>query len=285
MSSAFTLCGWWEGNQSSYASMAWVSEAFVLDACDNAPKPKAGQILGQRMMGITFSDSKNIEQKTEQMLTDCNLTDLEFMANLAYSAEVQSSISRENLPMYGGMLLVFIAGYFIIYNIFQISVASDIQFYGRLKTLGTTTRQIRKIIYGQGNRLCAIGIPAGLIVGYSLGVLLVPALLPTMETKLTISVNPVIFIGAALFSYVTVLISCMLPARLAGKISPIESLRYTDTDSTAHSYRKNKQYKHTKNGASLSAMAWANLWRNRKRTVMVLTLMCRTKRWKRCLRC
>ena len=269
-SSVFTLCGWWEGNHSSYASMAWVSEAFVLDACDNATGPKTGQILGQRMMGITFSDSKNIEQKTVQMLTDCNLTDLEFVTNLAYSAEVQGSILRENLPMYGGMLLVFIAGYFIIYNVFQISVAADIQFYGRLKTLGTTTRQIRKIIYGQGNRLCAIGIPAGLIVGYALGVLLVPALLPAMETKLTISVNPVIFIGAALFSYVTVLISCMLPARLAGKISPIESLRYTDADSTAHRYRKNKQYKHTKNGASLSAMAWANLWRNRKRTVMVL---------------
>lgn len=84
MSSAFTLCGWWEGNQSSYASMAWVSEAFVLDACDNAPKPKAGQILGQRMMGITFSDSKNIEQKTEQMLTDCNLTDLEFKIGRAH---------------------------------------------------------------------------------------------------------------------------------------------------------------------------------------------------------
>ncbi len=285
MSSAFTLCGWWEGNQSSYASMAWVSEAFVLDACDNAPKPKAGQILGQRMMGITFSDRKNIEQKTEQMLTDCNLTDLEFMANLAYSAEVQSSILRENLPMYGGMLLVFIAGYFIIYNIFQISVASDIQFYGKLKTLGTTTRQIRKIIYGQGNCLCAIGIPVGLIVGYALGVLLVPALFPAMETELTISVNPAIFIGAALFSYITVLSSCMLPARIAGTVSPIEALRYTDADSAAHIYRKNKRHKHSKNGVSLSGMAWANLWRNRKRTVMVLTLMCRTKRWKRRLLC
>ena len=35
------------------------------------------------------------------------------------------------------MVLVFASGYLIIYNIFQISVASDIRFYGRLKTLGT----------------------------------------------------------------------------------------------------------------------------------------------------
>lgn len=269
-SSVFTLCGWWEGNESSYASMAWVSETFVLNACDHAPEAKASQVLGQRMMGITFSDNKNIAQKTQTVLTDCGLTDLEFETNLAYSAEIQRSIFAENLPMYGGMLLVFVAGYFMIYNVFQISVAEDITFYGKLKTLGTTARQIRKIIYGQGNRLCAIGVPAGLAAGYFLGIVLIPSLLPSMETKLTISVNPVVFIGSALFSYVTVLISCMLPARLAGKVSPIEALRYTDADSAMHSSRKPKQQKRTKNGASLSGMAWGNLWRNRKRTIMVL---------------
>ena len=55
--------------------------------------------------------------------------------------------------MYLGMVLVFIAGYLIIYNIFQISVTADVQFYGKLKTLGTTTRQLKKLIYGQANRL------------------------------------------------------------------------------------------------------------------------------------
>lgn len=40
------------------------------------------------------------------------------------------------------------------------SVAADVRFYGMLKTLGTTRRQIRRLIYGQANRLCLIGIPA-----------------------------------------------------------------------------------------------------------------------------
>ena len=35
-SSTFTLCGWWERNHSVYASMAWVSEEFVLEACGGA---------------------------------------------------------------------------------------------------------------------------------------------------------------------------------------------------------------------------------------------------------
>ncbi|MBD5470459.1 MAG: ABC transporter permease [Lachnospiraceae bacterium] len=263
--STFTLCGWWEGNLSVYASMAWVSEAFVLEACDNASAPKEGQILGLRMMGITFSDNKNIDEKVETALRDCGIIDVEFNTNLAYTAEVQYSIFQENLPMYGGMLLVFLAGYFIIYNVFQISVASDIQFYGKLKTLGTTTKQIKKIIYGQGNRLSLIGIPIGLVTGYLLGSVLVPMLIPNTEIEVTTSVNPIIFVDAAIFSYVTVLISCMLPARLAGKVSPIEALRYTDAPDNVQKKRKK-----TKNGASLYGMAWENLWRNRKRTVMVL---------------
>lgn len=267
-SSTFTLCGWWEGNLSSYASMAWVSEAFALESSDNAEELEESQLLGRRMMSITFSDNKNIDGKTEKVLLDCGLTELVFESNLAYSAEVQNSIFVENLPMYGVMVLVFLAGYLVIFNVFQISVAADILLYGKLKTLGTTKKQMKKLIYGQGNRLCLIGIPIGLAVGYLLGILLVPALIPTEEIETTASANPIIFIGSALFSYITVVVSCMLPARLAGKVSPIEALRYTDADSGAAN--RKKKSRRSKNGAALHGMAWANLWRNRKRTVMVI---------------
>ena len=47
------------------------------------------------------------------------------------------------------LLLVIFTGYLIIYNIFQISVAGDIRFYGLLKTIGTTPRQLKRIIRQQ----------------------------------------------------------------------------------------------------------------------------------------
>lgn len=264
-SDTFVLCGWWEGNLSVYASMAWVSEAFALEACENASASINEQMFGMRMMNITLSDTKNIAQKIDKILREIGLTELSFDVNIAYTAEVQNSILAENLPMYGGMALVFLAGYLIIYNIFQISVAADIQFYGKLKTLGTTKKQLKKLIYAQGNRLCVIGIPIGLVVGYLLGVWLVPTFIPIKEMRAVVSASPVIFVGSALFAYVTVIFSCMLPARLAGKVSPIEALRYTDNNTSYHNNKKK-----SKNGASLQRMAWANLWRNRKRTLMVI---------------
>ena len=44
---------------------------------------------------------------------------------------------------------------------FQISVTNDIRFYGLLKTIGTTPRQLRRIIRHQALALSLAGIPLG----------------------------------------------------------------------------------------------------------------------------
>ena len=87
----------------------------------------------------------------------------------------------------------------------------------------------------------------------------------SMEGTAVVSASPMIFIGSALFAWATVLISCLRPARLAGKISPIEALRMSDADSGSK-----KKVKRHRGSASLSSMAWDNLWRNKKRTVTVI---------------
>lgn len=263
--STFTLCGFWEGNESVYASMAWVSREFADEMIgENAVDEKNG-ILGLHTAQVILHSDRNIEAVMENILADTGLTELEFGVNLAYSPEMSAAVSQESLPMYLGMVLVFLAGYLIIYNIFQISVTADIQFYGKLKTLGTTTKQIKKLIYGQTNRLCAIGIPLGLFLGWLLGVVLVPVLMGQQEGNTVVSANPVIFLGSAIFAWLTVTISCLRPARLAGRVSPIEALRMSDAAATGR-----KKSKRTRNGASITGMAWANLGRNKKRTVTVI---------------
>lgn len=145
-------------------------------------------------------------------------------------------------------------------------MTADVQFYGKLKTLSTTDRQLRKLIYRQADLLCLIGIPVGLILGWLLGVVLVSVLLGMAEGQAAVSASPVIFIGSALFAWATVLISCMRPARLAGRVSPVEALRMSDADQPGGRRTTARR----RGSASISAMAWANLWRNKKRTVTVI---------------
>ena len=231
--STFTLCGFWEGNQSSYSSMAWVSRAYADEMTGGVISTDESQVLGLYMVQVNLASDQNIETTMDRILADTGLTGLTYNVNLAYSPEMGAMAAQESMPMVLGMVLVFIAGYLIIYNIFQISVTADVQFYGKLKTLGTTTKQLKKLIYGQANRLCIIGIPIGLILGWLLGSVLVPVLMGTIDGEAVVSASPIIFIGSAVFAWVTVLISCLRPARLAGKVSPIEALRMSDADSSS----------------------------------------------------
>ena len=78
------------------------------------------------------------------------------------SSQLESQLEPELMVAIAAfLLLVIFTGYLIIYNIFQISVAGDIRFYGLLKTIGTTPRQLKRIIRQQALLLCLIGIPAG----------------------------------------------------------------------------------------------------------------------------
>ena len=175
-----------------------------------------------------------------------------------------------------GILLIMITGYLIIYNIFQISVIQDIQSYGQLKTLGTTKRQIKKLISKQAMLLSFIGIPFGLLIGFFVGRALVPFLMngtvyaPDAGVKVT--ANPVIFIGAALFALVTVIISVNKPAQIAGSVSPIEAIRYTENDTTTFRGKKASDKKSI-HGAKIYRMALSNLGRNKKRTILVIISM------------
>ncbi len=262
VTSTFTLCGFWEGNESSYASMAWVGEDFAREAAF-AGESNSEAIAGKRMAQVSLYSERDIAGTMDRILSDVGIDGLEYSVNLAYSPEMNRMAAQESLPMYAGMVLVFLAGYLIIYNIFQISVTADIQFYGKLKTLGMTKRQLKKLIYMQAGRLCLVGIPVGLLLGYVLGAVLVPVLI-SFQTG-SVSANPVIFVGSALFAGLTVLVSCMRPAKLAGKVSPIEALRYNDAEESNRHRRKKRQ-----GSASVPALAWSNLGRNRKRTVILV---------------
>lgn len=262
MTATFELCGYWEGNESLYSSMAWVSRGLAEQTVAAIGGYDPETMIGMYMAQVSLESDENIEESIERILEETGLTGLEYNVNLAYSPELNRMAAQESLPMYIGMALVFVSGYLIIYNIFQISITADIQFYGRLKTLGMTKKQLRKLIYSQAGRLCVIGIPIGLLCGYLLGVVLVPVLISFQAGSA--SASPVIFIGAAFFAALTVVFSCMRPARLAGKVSPIEALRYNDAQNTGRGTKKRQ------GSASLYRLAWSNLGRNRKRTVTVI---------------
>lgn len=186
-----------------------------------------------------------------------------------YDSEIMSSSASIIGPLIAGgagVLLIVLSGYLIIYNIFYISIIRDVKFYGLLKTIGTTNQQIKRLILRQALTLSVVAIPIGLIIGYIVGVILTPMVLQGTYFKniIIVSKNPILFIAAAIFALITVLISSRKPAIVASKVSPIEAVKYVAQD-TIPIRRRSKR--HSK-GIKLRVMAWHNLLKHKTRVFL-----------------
>ena len=276
----FTLSGWWEYDEAIVADHILIPESrvdAVLDQVGVDPETSADGITGTWSLDVMLkSGSRHIANDIAQILENHGYQDQSAGApdyihtgvNWGYTgAQLSDNLDPSVVIAVAAMLLLIIfTGYLIIYNVFQISVTNDIRFYGLLKTIGTTPRQLRRIIRQQALTLSLAGIPLGLVLGWLIGGQLTPAIVSQLNGVVPMtSVSPVIFIGAALFSLVTVLLSCRKPGRIAGKVSPIEAVRYTEGGGIKRKTKKGRR------GVSLLSMAWANLGRSRGKTAVTVT--------------
>lgn len=261
----FVLSGFWENQTVIPAHMIWLSRDYVEATLKSYTPENPDDIIGKRNVDINFSNSNNLESKIAKVIIDSgySIEEMDAGVNWAYS----NSSSTDFSTIFGGALVVGIiifCGYLMISNVFYISVAKDTRYYGLLKAIGTTGRQIRLIIRRQAIILCIIGIPLGLVAGYFVAKVLTPTVLSMVSTDvIKISVNPVVFIISALFACVTVFISISKPSRIAAQVSPIEAMRSTDGSSS-----KGKATKKS-GGANIVGMALANVLRNKKKIALV----------------
>lgn len=226
---------------------------------------KNGNVEENNVASVIYKDNKNINKYNDQLTKDLSITGEQKIK----TSPMYDETDNEDLPytlLAFGIIICFImfTGYLLIYNVLYISISKDTKFYGLLKTLGTTPKQLSSIVRGQALRLSAVGIPLGLLFGAALSFWTVPVALSivTLDTGVEISFNPLIFIGGAFFALITTLIGAYKPAKIAGKITPIESMNYTGINLKG-------KIKRSVNGGKLYKMAWRNIFRNKKRAIIV----------------
>ncbi len=274
----FTVCGWYVTDMIAAASQVYIAREY-LDRISQGYTEEdfvkryedhgigAGLLQGTLM----FANSRDIEERVRTIITDSGFSpeEIEYGINWAYLAEAGRDIDTfSSAIIVVVFLVIMLTGYLIIYNIFRISIAGDIRFYGLIKTIGATKKQIKALVMRQAVLLSVIGIPIGLVLGFGIGNLAVPLLLSAMETMSTVgfhlNANPYIFLFSALFTLVTIYISCRKPGRIAGSVSPVEAAKYSEKNIVK------RRMKHTMHGAKIYAMAFANLKRSGRRTVVTI---------------
>lgn len=262
----FTLVGFWQGDKLMQASQAWLGRGYVEKQLVGYTPMHEDNTIGTTNANVNFSNSFNIEEKLISVILDSGYTldEIAYGVNWAYAGNSGSLDAGTVVSAIGAILMIIFCGYLMISNVFTISIAKDVRYYGLIKTIGTTPKQIRKIIRKQALWLCILGVPVGLFVGYLVGMLLVPVVLSIINTDvIKMSAHPLIFIFSGLFSVLTVVVSISKPSKMASKVSPIEALRTTDNrQGPKQTFKKTIK-------VNPFSMAFGNIMRNKKKAMLV----------------
>lgn len=249
----FLLSGWFRSYTGT--GMGFVSESY----CKNA-----GYTLESD--GLLSLSLKNMPDDFYRIQEDISLQEGQSFQS---SIEIKSSSGSVFVMLLLLVLFIIGSGYLLIYNVLYISIAKDTRFYGLVKTLGTTQTQIKALVKNQAARFALIGIPVGILLATAVSFGLAPFVLKRAfdEGKSAMDIvvffHPSIYVLSVLFSSATVFLACNAPAKAAARIAPVEALKY---QSFTAGKRKDRN---STNGGKLHVMAVHNVFRDKKRAVLV----------------
>lgn len=217
----------------------------------------------QGRLKISLKNSLYSEADILSIQNQLNMHDNQF---IGADYDTISDFCNTIVGLIGILIMIFASGYLFIYNTLYISIAKDIRYYGQLKTIGMTSKQLKSMIYKQTIWNSVFGIPFGLIFGILVANVAVPRMIHLTNPSLSIDeiamVQPWVYLIAIVFAFVTNMISSKKPAKIAADSSPIEALRYLPS-------KKSKKERKSE-GRGLGSMALQNIFRDKKQAFVIL---------------
>ncbi len=259
----FVVSGIYNGNNVTGVSMVYVSYAFAEEVLDNA-----GSIDDTDCGSVdVFCRLDGIDGAYEYLLDGWRKSGLSGVPAIGVNWVLENqSLGVTGIALVGVVvLIIMIAGYLMIYNIFYISIVNDMQFYGRLKLIGMQNWQIRRLLGYEVVRLCMSSIPVGLLLGWAIGTKSLPVFLKLMSISASNvqTFYPLVFVYSLFFVLFTVYISMRKPLKLLKEIQPIETVKYLG----GMNLRKGI---HAKESFSIATFAYRNINRNRKKSILLI---------------
>lgn len=256
----FTLSGYYtsyEHLRSAESGLVLVSEALA--------EEYGGSVRDTGSVNILFTDDDHIDEDVERLRDDLGVTDDQSLT----ISPVFDVDYTEHWPTIVAMAVMLVGllftGYLLIDNVLYISVSRDVRFYGLLRALGATPRQVRGVVVGQVARLSLVGVPVGALLAAAVSFLVVPMLVASsgVETGAVVSFSPVVYLAASCFAVLTAMVATLTPAGRAARVSPVEAVRYQGEATPARATRSSAR-------GRPSRLAVRNVLRERRRAVVVL---------------
>ncbi len=242
---SYTVTGILEAENDSRIFTVWIPEAAV--------NTESSYELRFRFAGSQGMEPDQLRADIERFFAEMGIPEDRTFYSSSYFGMVDLYLGN-GMEVYAAALLIAVVCAIVVYNIFYISVMGKMREYGRLKVLGTTPRQLKRVVKRERRFLTAIAIPLGLVCAAGIALTAVPGYWSWGDNLRSAVV-------VSLLTYGTVLIATRKPMAMAGKVSAIEAIR-----TTAYSQQQGPSVsRQLHRRLTMSRLAWMNFSRNRKK--------------------
>lgn len=223
---------------------------------------------------VQFRSGTNINNAIEDIKSLYGISDEQVSTNLILLGLMGESNDTTMLEIYltAGILFVLVAmaAVFMIASSFNMSILERTQFFGLLRCLGATKRQVRRYIRREGLLYCIKAVPLGLLAGSILQWLAMFVLnklnsqyLPVMPSY---QISWLGLVSGAIIGIFVVMIASSSPAKRAAKVSPQAAI--TGNIAQVHN-RHIKKASNTSWFRVDTAMGLRNAFSNKKSMIMI----------------
>lgn len=286
----FTITGFQPDSKESeekgiYSAM--VSKAFADSVIS---KGQHAYRLYVKLAGVDRKVTDEIEAMIQELGEDYGIQERDIVTNSDMLIATYKDPAIY-MGLAGFLLVTVFAGVITIYSIYYVSMLGKVQEYGKLRAIGATRKQIRKLVFREGLAVAGITVPIGLILGSVCGVQIMKAVVrhgvstenilsepmkQLIEDGKVSIIQPWILVLAAVVAFVTVYLALLRPMKIASRITAIEAIRYQgEKPKKRRAGKKEKQKKERKGYEELSIgkLTLSNLGRNKKRTAVTIAAL------------